>query len=347
MDKERILEFIPLSLVGFGMVMICSSTLFYVVKEKPLYPYLAKVFAFVFLGISLFYIVSQIKLSFLERISPFLLGGSILLLLLVVFTGREVNAARRWLTLPGANITFQPSEFAKLSLILYLARYISRKAEGLRKIKNLLPPLIVISIISGLILLEPNYSVSVLTFCLGLLMLYIGGARPVYLLLIVLLFLPLGFLHEHVRDRIDVFLRGDVPQVRNSMIALGSGGLFGVGLGRGREKFFFIPCPNTDFIFSVIGEELGFIGTFIIMFLFLLYFINSMRVSINSSLLFAKYAGCGISLMFFLHFLLHVGVVIGMLPPTGIPLPFISYGGSALISNLIGAGIILSIGRRR
>ena len=345
MKRKRILEVIPLALVGFGMVMICSSTLFFVVKGRSFTPYLFKVFIHVFLGVSVFYLVSRMKLSFIERISPLVLGFSILLLVLVVVAGKEVNAAKRWLAVPGSGFTFQPSEFAKLSLILYLARYLSRKSGEMRKPRNLLFPLGIIFLVSGLILLEPNYSVSVLTLCLGLLMLYLGGANPLHILMVVVLFVPLGLIHEHVRERIQVFINGNVPQVRNSMVALGSGGIFGVGLGRGKEKLLFIPCPHTDFIFSVVGEELGFMGTFGLMVVFLLYFINSMRASMDASLLFSKYAGCGLSLMIFLHFLFHAGVVTGILPPTGIPLPFISYGGSALMVNLAGAGIILSIAR--
>jgi cell division protein FtsW len=318
--------------------------------------YLKRQFLFLIIGCVILSFILGVDYRIFKRFSKPLLLFSLFLLILVLIPGIGycVSGAKRWFKAFGFN--FQPSELASLSLIIYLASFLSRKDKDIRNLFfGLLPPLIVIAIFVFLILLQPDlgkaFSVGIISF----IMLYVAGARLSHCLLLFLLSLPIIYLSiftvPYRLQRIITFLnpwldpRGSGFQIIQSQIALGSGGVFGLGLGRGKQKLFFLPANHTDFIFSQVGEELGWVGTSFVIVLFLLFLIYGFKVIKNCKEPFGFYLGLGIVSSIILEAIIHMGVCVGLLPTKGLPLPFISYGGSAFLFDLISMGILLNIAK--
>ncbi|NIM09847.1 MAG: FtsW/RodA/SpoVE family cell cycle protein, partial [Planctomycetales bacterium] len=261
-----------------------------------------------------------------------------------------------WLRIEG--FVFQPSEFAKLAWVLFLAHYMARLPGRVGDFTNgLLPVLGLTGLAVVLILLEPDLGTAVTFSVVALMLLFAGGAKVRHLAVLCLSLLPVLFYliwgSDYRRERWLTYLdpwrdpSDSGFQIIQSFLAFGSGGAWGAGLGEGRQKLFFLPYPHTDFIYSVIGEELGLVGTFLILCCFVVLVWRGLRVGLRAADPFSQYLAVGISLMIGLGALINLAVVTGLLPTKGLPLPFISYGGSSLVVNLVGIGLLLGISRGR
>ena len=280
---------------------------------------------------------------------------ALLILVLIPGVGHQVSGARRWLRLGVFN--FQPSELLKLVLVVYVASYLNRKPGLVAQFfRGVLPNLAVMGVFSVLVVLQPDFGTMVVIALTLLLMIFVGGGKPGHILASLLGFCAIGgwlVLSQSYRmRRIFAFLdpwsdRLDSGfQIIQSYLALGSGGWFGVGLGDSREKQFFLPDAHTDFIFSILGEELGLVGVLTAMALFALFLWRGYRISFMAGEDFGRYLAYGITSLFALQILLNMAVVMGMIPTKGLPLPFISYGGSSLVTSLFMVGVLLNVGRR-
>ncbi len=292
----------------------------------------------------------------IEANSKTIMGVCLLLLFLVLVpgVGSVVNGARRWIKFFG--LGFQPSELAKLAIIIYIADFTSRKGYAIRDLKfGFFPALAAILFTAGLILVEPDMGTAVAIGFIGFVLLFAAGVKLKHMFFMAAGALPVliaAVLHKPYRvRRFLAFMnpwedaRGAGFQVIQSFIALGSGGFAGVGLGGSRQKLFYLPESHTDFIFSIIGEELGFLGTASVLMLFAIFIWYSMRIAFRSGDGFASKVALGISVMMAFEVAVNIGVSAGMFPTKGLPLPFISYGGSSLLCHLAAVGLLLNISR--
>lgn len=348
---------ITILLVGFGVVMVYSASgISSGEKMQDSFHFLKREIVWTIIGFSFLFLFSRFDYHRLRKISKPLLLFSILLLLLV-FTplGLRVNEAKRWLRI--GPLTFQPSELAKLAIILYLADFLSRKRKQTEKfIRGFLPPLILLAPIVILILLGRDLGSTILISMLFLAILFVSGVKISYLVSLFLLGVPAVFFliysSAYRRARLLAFVhpwensQGIGWQITQSFIALGSGGVLGKGLGQGRQKLFFLPEAHTDFIFSIIGEELGIFGVLFILSLFTLFIYQGRKIAKNSKDRFGHLLATGITLLIGFEAILHIGVTIGFFPTKGIPLPFVSYGGSSLLISLVAVGILLNISKQ-
>jgi cell division protein FtsW len=262
------------------------------------------------------------------------------------------GAARRWLG-EGA-FSFQPAELAKLGLLIWLAGWFARiRALGRERsfVHSLLLPGLVVAVVVGLTLAQPAVGSSFIMAASSVAVFFIAGVRLRYMLLSVVLaaavFVAAITFISYPRRRWERFVHGERYHQQQSLIAIGSGGPFGKGLGEGKQKFQFLPKMHNDFIFAEVGEEFGFVGSAAVFLLYGLLFFRGMSVSRQCSGQFGQNLAAGISVMLFLYMLVHVAVTLGVIPTTGQPLPFVSFGGSALVTNLFAAGILLNISRYR
>jgi len=293
-----------------------------------------------------------------RRLAYPLLGLTVLILILVAVPGIGVlrGGARRWLAFAG--FAFQPAELAKLALVIYLAHSMAKKEDKIKTFAiGVLPHLIVTGICLGLLLLEPDFGTALILAMLLYAMLFIGGVRVAHLLATGLVALP-ALIYVMVTApyrlrRLASFLdpwsdpQNTGFQVIQSLIAFGSGQFWGRGLGEGRQKLFYLPEAHTDFVFSVIGEEIGFVGALAVLALFGVIVARGLRLTGKIEEPFEQYLAFGLTVLLGLQALIHMGVVLGIMPAKGLVLPFISYGGSALVINLTAAGILLGLSRRR
>lgn len=358
MRKSRIAIFMITSLlIAVGIVMIYSaSAIFaferyqdsgYFFKRHLLYLLLGLAGA---VGVMLF---DYRKLKNLAR--PILLVCLVLLaLVLIPGVGKEAGGARRWFKF--LNLSFQPSEFAKLAIIVYLADFLSRKQNCIKDFfYGFLPSAIALAAVSGFVLLQPDLGTAISLAAIGAIMYFVSGIRMIYLIWIFILSIPVLYVMifgtAYRARRITAFLnpwkdpRGVGFQIVQSFIALGSGGLLGVGIGKSQQKLFFLPAAHTDFIFSIIGEETGLIGALCIVALFVLLVLNGARIAFKSKDMFGQFLALGIVAKIAFEASVNIGVSTGCLPTKGLPLPFVSYGGSALIFNMIAIGLLLNIGK--
>ncbi|MDI6826955.1 MAG: putative lipid II flippase FtsW [Armatimonadota bacterium] len=268
--------------------------------------------------------------------------------------GYEVNGSSRWILIKCLHIQIQPSEITKIALILFLATYLSNKRADIRKLKEgLLIPLLFTGLIGALIMAEPDMGTAIVICATSLAMLFISGAKLRHLAVIFIIGVILGsiliVIEPYRMARVMSFRNpfadyyGNGYQVCRSLIALGSGGIRGVGLCEGREKCFYLPAPHTDFILATLGEELGLIAALGLAGLFLIFGLRGLVIARRTKENFGKFLAAGISLLISGQALLNMLVVTSSVPPTGVPLPFVSYGGSSLVLNLLGAGILLGI----
>ncbi len=353
------LFFTVAALLAVGITMVLSTSYLYSQERFSDGTYFfRKQLAAVGVGMTALFISALIPPATYRRLAYPLLGLSLLILTLVVVPGIGLSrgGARRWLSLGG--FIFQPAEFAKISLVIYLAHSLAKKQEKVRTFAlGVLPHLIVGGLFMGLILLEPDLGTTLILGLVLFLMLFIGGAHLSHLLLAGLTALPILALSatgaEYRLRRLLTFLDpwGDASssgfQIIQSYIAFGSGQLWGRGLGESRQKLFYLPEAHTDFIFSVIGEELGLVGALAILLLFGLLVMRGLRLAAKIEEPFGQYLAFGLTTLLGLQALIHMGVVMGLMPTKGLVLPFISYGGSAMVMNLIEAGILLSLSRWR
>ena len=354
-DLPLLLIVFTLLAVGIVMVFSASAPLAYE-KFADSYYFLKRQLIWASLGTISMLLVMRINYKIYGKISLPLLLISACLLVLIFFPqfGKEVSGARRWMKIGGFG--FQPSELAKLSLIIWIANLLSKKEK---KISNftygLLPRLIIGGMLISLILFQPDLGTALTLGAVVFLLFFLGGARLAHLFSLLLVAAPLLYLLifkvGYRKDRILAFLNPESDplgigfHIRQSLLALGSGGLLGRGLGESIQKFLYLPQPHNDFIFAILGEELGFVGTASIAILFLLFLIRGVKIAASSGDLFGSLLASGITFLIAWQAFLNMGVVANILPTTGITLPFISFGGSSLLFTMIGVGILLNISR--
>ena len=341
-------------LAGVGVVMLYSSSadLAAEVTGDHMF-FLKRQIVRVLLGAALLFACSRLDYHRLKGLANWLLLGSLALLVITLLihhaAGREGVA--RWLLL--GPISAQPSDFARLSLVVYLAAYMDRKGAHLTHLgRGFLPPVVVIGCTMLLIVLGPDFSTAALTGLLGFAMLFLGGVRVKHLAGLTAISLPLlGMVmmaEPYRRVRIQTFLGlVDSPaaeyQISQSLISLGNGGWLGQGLGNSVEKKLFLPAPHTDFVFAIVGEELGFVGTILLLTAFFWLFQRGIVIARNAPDRFGMFLALGIVLNLMTYVLVNAAVVTEVLPNTGIPLPLISYGGTHMVFTLLSLGILLNI----
>ena len=344
-------------LICIGIVMIYSSSSIYAwEKYKDGFFFLKRHLLFLAIGIILTFTVMCIDYRRFRRFARPLLWFSIFLLVLVLIPGlgREVSGARRWFRYKF--ISFQPSELMNMAIIIYVADFIARKGNLIKTFfKGFLPVMIVLGVCAVLVLVQPDLGTTVSISLVVFLMLFVAGTRMEYLISVVLAAIPalyvLIFSVAYRRARVMAFLnpwmdpKGSGFQIIQSQIALGSGGIFGVGLGHSRQKLFYLPAAHTDFIFSIIGEELGLVGTLAVIILFIIFIQQGLKILKNTVDKFGYFLALGLILMITFKAVVNIGVSCGMLPTKGLPLPFISYGGSAFIFDMVSVGILINIAR--
>lgn len=344
-------------LIAVGIIMVYDATAIKAYEHygNSLY-FLIRYGLFLTIGLIASLLILSFDKKFLQRYSKPVMFIALFLLGLVLMpkVGTEAGGARRWLSYGILN--FQPSEFAKLALVLYLASYLSRKGFEIKNFMyGLLPVLMVTFLTVVLILLEPDLGSGVLIFLVAAFMIFVGGMKLLHLVLLGLLSIPAIFYlivtKPYRMRRIVAFLnpwqhKSDAGyQLVQSLIALGSGRVIGVGLGCGEQKLYYLPAAHTDFIFSIIGEELGFIGTLSIVILYVLFAYFGLKLAFKMHDVFSKLVILGIVILISLQALIHIGSTTGLIPTKGLPLPFVSYGGSSLFFNMIAVAILLNVSR--
>lgn len=303
-------------------------------------------------------IISNVPYTFWKKHSLWLFGVGVLLtaLVFVPHIGFAWGGAKRWLDLGG--LTFQPADFLKFSFILYLAAWFATKKDKVKKLtEGFLPFTIFLGIVAALLLAQPDTGTLIVTVAAALAVFIVGGGKWQHLIILgligVLAIGVLAFFRPYVRERIVTFFNpahdvlGSSYQINQSLIAIGSGGMFGRGFGQSVQKFNFLPEPSGDSIFAVASEEFGFVGSNLIILLFLLFGIWGLKISAQIADPFGRILLAGFVILIVAQSFINIGAMLGVMPLTGVPLIFISHGGTALLFALIEAGIILNISRYR
>lgn len=344
------------AIVGIGLVMICSAS--YPLEQDNPYHYLKRQAVWVAAGLIIMMLIARTNLEAFNStwFLGLLLGASFLSLVLVFVPGvcAPANGAHRWLRI--GSQTFQPSEFTKGLLVLFFAHYLAQTGDGIQRfVRGVLPMTVVTLVFIGLILLEKDLGSSVMVALLMMFMLFLGGAKKrvlaVYSLLGMTALGALIYTVPYQRQRIFSFLHpwddptGAGYQIKNSLVALGRGGIDGVGIGNGFQKLHYLPEIHTDFVLANLGEEKGLLGLLVVFGLFAVLVFRSLQVSMRHENDFVRLAGVGAATLLCLQVLVNAGVVMCLLPTTGLALPFISYGGSSALLNFGLIGLILSAGR--
>ncbi|WP_027339303.1 putative lipid II flippase FtsW [Halonatronum saccharophilum] len=348
--------FVLITLLGIGVVMVFSATSISAYQTYgDSFRFLKRQLGWSVVGVTTMLFVMKIDYhKYLKWAPKFLLLSIVLLIVLLIpGVGREVKGSTRWIVL-GPLPPLQVSEVAKVAMVVYVARYISLKDQKMKKFwGGLLQPLVILGVVFGLIMLQPDLGTAVTIAGTIMVMFIAGGAKILHIGGLGSLAVP-GIFYMIITEpyrlrRLLSFLDpwedplGTGFHIIQSLYALGSGGLFGAGLGKSRQKFFYLPEPGTDFIFSVLGEELGFIGIFTVIALYFLFAWRGLQTALYAEDLFGSMLAVGITTMITLQAIINMAVVSGSMPVTGITLPFISYGGSSLVFMLIGVGILLNV----
>lgn len=348
---------IVMVLIAIGIVMIYSTSAIYANEkmDDSLY-FLKRHLIYLAAGVFMMFLAMAVDIHTLRRFAKPIMAFSVILLVLVLIPhiGRETAGARRWFKIGPVN--FQPSEFAKIATLIYLADLLARKEKVIRSfLHGYMPPVLVLGFVLGLVLLEPDLGTAIAISVIGMLMLFVSGIRPLYIFSSILASIPalyvLLFRVPYRRKRMMIFLnpwsdrRGAGFQIIQSFIALGSGGLLGVGLGQSRQKLFYLPASHTDFIFSIIGEELGFLGAASVVILFILFTWEGMKITFAAVGQFEKLLSMALVCLIALEAIINIGVTAGVLPTKGLPLPFISYGGTSLMFHMTAVGLLLNIAK--
>ena len=357
MKKSLLIFFVTILLGFFGLLMVySSSSIWSTYKFNDAFYYVKHQGIFYLLGIILMLILKRINYNLYKKNANIILFICLLLLILVLIPGigQVRNGSRSWFGIGSLGI--QPSEISKLALIIFTAKYLANNEKEVKKFKSgILPILIVIGLFFGLIMLEPDFGTDMVIVMTLISMLFISNIKISffgYMALIGLLgIVGLIIVAPYRMSRIISFINpwsdplGSGFQIIQSLYAIGPGGLFGLGFGNSIQKHFYLPEPQTDFIFAIISEEFGIMGIIILSILFLILFVNIIKISINQNDLFAKYLSYGLIMGIIIQTILNICVVVGLVPVTGVTLPFISYGGSSLLVSMASIGIILNISK--
>ena len=354
------LMLITMVLVVFGLIMVFSASYYYSISQdgNP-YSYLLKHGMWVVLG----FIAMMFGASYdyrrynRDKFAYLAIGGSVLLLILVLTPlGSTINGATRWIAL--GPITLMPGEIAKLGVIFFIAWYLGNDTEKIKSLtKGILPMLAVMAVVAGLIIKQPNLSTAITVCGIIVAMMLVAGMKWRYFfgaagvgvagILSILLFMKDTYWYTRITAFTNPFADplGSGYQAVQSLLALGSGGLFGVGLGKSVQKNLYLPEPQNDFILAIIGEECGFIGVLLLIVVYCIFLWRGIHIAINAPDQFGMMLGSGIVLMVAIQVILNIAVVTSSMPATGINLPFISYGGNALLIFMFSSGVLLNISR--
>jgi len=360
LDYQRVhldskLLFCVILLVGIGVTMNYSASAV-LARERfgDGYFFLKRSLIFAMVGFAGMAFTTRFSYArYRSLVYPILIGA--LLLLAAVFVpgiGKTIGGATRWISL--GPIAFQPSEAAKVAMIIFLAYSLEKKSHRIKSFGiGFLPHMLFMGVVALCILVQKDFGAAATIAAITWFMMFIAGVRLPYLLGFVAAVLPLAAMlvagSDYRRRRILAFLNpwgdqyGSGFQMIQSYVAINEGGLFGRGLGQGQQKLFYLPEAHTDFIFSVIGEEMGLIGIMLVIALFGFFCYRGLRIALSAPDLFGRYMAVGCTLLIGMGAVLNIGVVLGLLPTKGLALPFISYGGSSLVISLIAAGILLNI----
>ncbi len=342
-------------LTCFGVVMVYSSSSIMAARRfADGFFFLKRQALFAGGGLVLMALLMRVDYHHLRRLAVPALIGCIVLLLAVLIPGigHRAGGAARWISFPGFSL--QPAELAKMCLVLYMAHSLTKKQEKIKSFTlGFVPYMVVLALLIALIMLQPDMGSALTLAVVAMSMLLVAGARFAYLLSVGILATPFVcylIVHESYRmRRILAFLdpwqdpSGAGFQIIQSWIAIGTGGFLGNGLGDGRQKLFYLPEAHTDFIFSVIGEELGFVGVFVVASMFLLLVLRGINIALNAPDDFGRHLAFGLSLLIGLQAFTNMAVALGLLPTKGLTLPFISYGGTSLLCTLAAVAVLLNI----
>ncbi|HVR44255.1 MAG TPA: putative lipid II flippase FtsW [Thermoanaerobaculia bacterium] len=359
MSYDKTLFTAAILIVVIGMVMIYSASAIIATQksetESP-YFFIVRQGTFLLAGTLMMFAAMRLNVAVLRdwRFVYLLLALVCVGLVMVLFQ-EPINGTRRWFSFPWFNL--QPSELAKPVLVLFLAFFLSRREDRVNDLTGgLLPLLAIVAMVCGLILLQPDFGTAAVILTVAAALVYVAGLAWRRIAVLGAILLPVITLvmisADYRRERLLTFLNPEADplgkgfQAMQSLIALGTGGMTGLGIGNGRQKLFFLPEPHTDFIFSIIGEELGFVGAVALLVAFGLLVWRGLRVAWRTDDRFVFYAALGLTLLFAIQVLVNVSVALSLLPTKGIPLPLVSYGGSSLVASLIGVGLLLNLSQQ-
>ena len=354
LKSDKLLFIATLVLVCASLVMVYSASAV-LALDKNQHPsfFLFKQATFALLGLVLMPVLMRVDYrNYRQPIVLWTALGLVGLALVAVLFGPRINGARRWFGIAGIGV--QPSEFAKLAMIFFVAAILERRMDRIDDVRySLLPVAIVLGGVVGLIMLQPDLGTAVSIIVIVGAMVFAAGINYRYIVGLLLVSLPAAYVvlmsADYRQRRIRVFLDpwsdplGDGFQVIQSLIAVGTGGLFGRGLMAGVQKLFYLPYPETDFIYAVIGEELGLLGTTVVLACFCVIAWRGLRTSMRAPDRFGAFLALGLTAMVVVQAFFNMSVVLGLLPTKGIPLPFVSFGGSSLLMSMIGMGILLNV----
>jgi cell division protein FtsW len=343
-----------ISLLAMGLIMVFSASSEAArVTQGNAYHFIQRQMIWAVIGLGAMFFMTNFHYKKLQRLALPILVMTLFLLVVVLFFP-PVNGARRWISL--GFMGFQPSEVAKVAVVIFFAHALSMNYKKLKFFwKGLVPYLLVLAVIAGFLMLQPHFSAVVVIVIVGSIVLLIAGAKIWHFIGLGILATPVAIwaiVSEPYRmQRITAFIDpfkdklGDGWQIIQSLYAIGSGGIFGLGLGRSRQKFLYIPEPHNDFIFSILAEELGLIGVTVVIGLFMMLVYRGIKIAMNAPDMFASLAAIGIISLVAVQVIINIAVVTSVMPVTGMPLPFFSYGGTTLLINMMAMGIMMNISR--
>ena len=344
-----------IALLGIGLVMVLSaSSPSALAEQADSYYYFKKQLQFGVLGIIAMFAISKIDYRFYQKYYKWAWILSFIALVLVKVIGRTINGSQRWIYI--GSFSIQPSELVKILIIIFYAGILVKNRDELSKFgKGFVKHFFMVLPIIGLLLLQPHFSASVVILGIVAIMMIVAGCKFKHFLAASSILIPIVIviviIEPYRLQRVTTFLdpwqdaTGDGWQVIQSLYAIGSGGLFGVGLGESKQKYLYIPEPHNDFIFSIVGEELGFLGCALILILFAILIWRGVLIAMKVPDMFGSLVAVGITTMVAIQVIINVAVVTSSMPATGMPLPFFSYGGTALFILLCEMGILLNISR--
>lgn len=354
---DRWLLVLALALTCVGIIMVYSSSAILGITryQDPNHFFTRHLFR-VLLAVGVLLFFARLRLKFLERVSPVFLGVAVGALALLEVAGHVSHGAARWLRV--GMFSVQPTDLARLATVVFLAWWLKRRPPAeLGFVRGVMPPLLITGAVSGLILMQPNLSSAALLGMTGFVMVFLAGARLRHLAVPVAAgvaaFAVALAMHPYMMGRFRTFLaswQGSIPdakgagwQLDQSLIAIGSGGWLGRGIGGGLQKYLFLPEAHTDFIFSILGEEVGFAGATVVLALIAALIMRGMRAAARARETFAHLLAAGLTIQIGLYAVVNLAVATGLAPTTGLPLPFVSYGGSALLVNMAAIGVLYRV----
>lgn len=356
-EVDFILLATVLILVSFGIIMVFSASSYVALHNIDYnfdqYYFLKKQGLIGVFSFALMLFIQRINYHFYrnKKILLGIIGITIVLLILVLFM-KDSHGAHRWIRL--GPLSLQPSEVAKYTVVLLLAHSMAKQGDNIKHfLRGVLPYFVISGFFAGMVLIEDSLSIAAVIMGVTIIMLFVAGTKTIHLGAVIGSVISLGItfilIEPYRLKRLDTFLdpfsdpQGKGYQIIQSWYALASGGLLGLGFGQSRQKCFFIPEPHNDFIFSIIGEELGFVGCMFLIILFVIIISRGIKIAVNARDTYGTLLATGITSVIAIQAIINIAVVSGAMPVTGVPLPFVSYGGSALLVNLAAIGVLLNI----